>query len=263
MASIARILNEVIGSLNASIDLYFIENLGEGKYKCLTTNTYWLTIDSYLNIIEDVTGQIKEYRVVDFEQNKYLTLGPLNSDVAVNSSPRIGSYTINNPYFVPGKLKVATTEMSNSKDGQQKPLIWMFEPLNRTRPAESDTALESTGDVRLFFMNSSEYNNSTNIEKYRLYVDPVSSMVSLFIRKLKKHPRAGKIFLTSVIDHTRFTNDSGDTDSLGNNILPRQASGQEVFITIPIRKSVVCNPRQIPTLDGGAYSDGYSDDFDN
>lgn len=243
------LLREVISSMVINLDVYYVLPVS-GGYELRTTNT------QYLKPLNVITLEGTEYKITSVDLNKSITVEGTNPIA-------IGKYQLPNPTYKHGKLKQTSAEITAESQSQriQYPLIWMFEIAPRTRPQEVDTALQSTGSARLFFMNTSDYSNFTTEDHFKQVINPVNNLVESFLRQLKRHRLVGKVFINNKIAHAKFTNDTGETDSTGNNILPAKLSGIELDLLLPIRKDYTCPVKDIPLPEGGEFDLGFDESF--
>ena len=244
------LIREVVESMEIILDVYYVQNVS-GGYELRTLNTQYLKPKSVVNL-----GGT-DYTIKSFVKNESIT-------VEGNTAPAATKYTLPNPTYKHGKLKQTSAEMVEQQATSNKiqyPLIWMFELAPRTRPQEVDTALQSTGSARLFFMNTADYANFTTVQHFEQVINPVNNLVNSFLAQIKKHRLVGKVFINNKIAHAKFTNDTGETDSNGNNILPAELSGIELDILLPIRKDLTCKVPNLPIPEGGEFDLSFDDSF--
>lgn len=225
----AELLKEVISGLNATITFSRVDVV-TGGWKCYTTNTAWF----YTGNTVDIGGNL--YFVESFVWNEYLVLTNNENELVINKP-----YELTAPTFKHGKLKATTIEMLNRPEQRNYfPIVWMFELSPRGGASDVDTVFESTGSVRMFIMNTASYSDYTTQDHYTNVINPLSNLVKLLLNALKAHKRTGKIFTNTNLPHAKFTNDTGETDSEGNNILPFELSGIELDIDLPIKFNLNC-----------------------
>ena len=245
------LLSEVITGLKIPLKINGVE-LVSGNYKCYTLNT------QYLRPLETVTLNGVDYKVVSFEINRTITL---SGDSAVE----VGEYLISNPSFKFGKLKQTVSEiLTQNQVASNKltmPLIWMFEVSPRQTPSEFNSMLESTGNVKLFFMNSANYEDWTTEDHKVNAIKPVSNLVDLFLKQLKKHKRVGKTYIVNRVEHAKFTNDNGETAGEGKNILAMRLSGIEVELSLPINICLDCPKIELPETEGAPFGSAFGSAF--
>lgn len=251
MKLVNDLLNEVITNLNIELKINGVE-LVDGGYKCYTLNTH------YLRPLEEFNVNGVTYTVESFVYNSYL--------IVSGSTPIApGTYTLNNPSFKHGKLKQTSAEILAQNQVRANklvmPLVWMFELSPRQTPSEVNSMLESAGNVKLFFMNSADYENFTTADHFTNVIQPMSNLVDLFLKRLKKHNRVGKAYISNRIEHAKFTNDNGESAGEGKNILPMRLSGIEVELSLPINICLNCPTVELPEGEGGAFSGAFSSAF--
>ncbi len=225
----ATLLKEIISNLNANIKFSNVEAV-TGGWKCYTNNTMWF----YTGNTVDIGGNL--YYVESFVWNEYLVL--TNN---VNELFKNVVYELQPPTFKHGKLKATTIEMLNRPEQRNYfPIVWMFEPSPRGGSSDVDTVFESTGSVRMFIMNTASYSDFTTDDHYTHVINPLSNLVSLFITRIKESTKTGQVFTNTNLPHAKFTNDVGETDNEGNNVLPAALSGIELDLDIPIKVNTSC-----------------------
>ena len=245
---VTTLLREVFDSLNLKLVIYAV-TLDGGNYKCYVDSTH------YLNTNKSLTINGIDYVVVAFEIDKTVTLMGA-------SSPTIGSHSLTAPYFTHGKLKAVNKELSFKQPTEIIPLVWNFELQPRTRPAEVDTSIESTGTVKLFFMATANYTDFTTAQHYTECIEPMNNLVNSFIIGLDSHKRTGLVFEGLRMNHAKFTTGGQATASDENNVLPLYISGIELELTIPIILSTTCPTREYPSLVRASFNSGFDVAFE-
>ena len=251
MLLVSDVLTEVVESIDASLNFYYV-NFDGTNYECRTTNTLWFKTKNKLVLDGN------EYTVVSFVLNEKLVLSG-------SESLSKGSYQVANPTFKHGKLKPTVAEIQRAGNRLGYPLIWMYELTPRQQPNAVDSILESTGSVKIFILNTTDYPNFTTVDHYKEVLAPLNNLQDIFIRRLKKHKRIGKIvFAGNVVNHAKFTNDVGLTDSQGNNILPQDLCAIELDLNIPIKINLNCRIKNIPEPSvEGSFDSGFNEGFAN
>lgn len=245
---VTTLLREVFEGLNLKLVIYAV-TLDGANYKCFVDSTH------YLNTNKALTIDGISYTVVGFELDKTVTLKGA-------SSPSVGSHSLTAPYFTHGKLKAVNEELSFKQPTEIIPLVWNFELQPRTRPSEVDTAIESTGTVKLFFMATANYEDFTTNQHYTECIEPMNNLVNSFVSGLGAHKRTGLVFESLRMNHAKFTTGGQEKASDENNILPLYISGIELELTIPIIESTTCPAREYPSLIGASFNSGFDVAFE-
>jgi hypothetical protein len=227
MLQVSTLLREVIASMSVTLKIDSVEASGS-NWKVYCSNT------QYLNTLSELEIGSVQYVVESFVQDEYLIL-----EGAVQ--PTTGIFALRNPTFKHGKYQAVLTELSDPQDLDIMPLIWMLENQQRTRPSDLDSKIESEGQVRLFFANTDDWSRDTE-QMYEEIVNPVLTLVNLFLVELEANKRTGDFGVIETTNHAKLTIGGGD---LGGNeaqgIFQRTLSGIEVTINLPIMVDFDCS----------------------
>lgn len=248
MIQVTDILNEVISGLSLPVRIYEVD--AEGSTYIMYVNKTWYLNTNRKFVVDGVT-----YTVVSFVQDYSVTVTGSSSPTAFTS------FTLPAPTFGHGKYKAQVRELARKNDTQiPMPFVWMFELATREQLTAERSAIESKGEVRLFWLNTAK-NDFTTSQHYLEVIKPLSSVIDYFITILKNHKDVGVIENIKQINHAKFTTGgTGTTAAEEKEVFARYWSGVEMTFDLPINKRG-CVPRTIPVIYLESYSDGYSDGY--
>tara|TARA_R110001606_G_scaffold93417_4_gene207480 strand:- start:3072 stop:3821 length:750 start_codon:yes stop_codon:yes gene_type:complete len=246
-STLDEIIADVLESMPMKLDIYAVQLAGS-DFKCWTTNTFYLTDNSPL-ILNGV-----EYKVDSFSQDEYIILKGA-------SSPFKGVYNIPNLKYVWGRFNQVNIETARKKSSNILPMLWRFDLESRTVNLD-DNANASTGNTRLFFIQTSNFESYQTKTDYTKVLNPLEAYSTLFIKYLKKHRLVGKLSSATMIKHPKFLTSNGSVGKEENsNVFDRYVSAVELTISLPIRVDMSCKTRFIPVSEGRAFSQGFDEGY--
>jgi len=256
---VATLIKEVITDLDLKLNIFAVR-LTNSRYRCYTQNTQYLA----KNMVVTLSGY--SYRVYSFSLNEYVEFEiPADADgEPIHSEPIVtGIYTLPNPTFIHGKLKAVTDELSKKQSTAIMPLIWLFELLPRRVPTNKLSIFETEGTIRLFFMNTANFQDYETEDHYEQVIIPMGNLITEFYSQLKRHKRTGlPVSISGRTNHAKFTT-GGNSTTAGSekNVLNKMLSGIELEIDLPIKINLVCPTVVIPEVAGGAFDSSFDNSF--
>jgi len=150
--------------------------------------------------------------------------------------------TIPAPKYYHGTILDTLGQLSyeDSKEAMT-PMVYLVEHITEQVDKDPETSIGRTADVRLFFLDQSEFEEWDNDERYQYSVEPMYRLLQDFEGVIDneggiREDLTGDI---SVTYHSKF----GEVISVGNKNLtfPHETSGVEARLTLNIDKKGLCS----------------------
>lgn len=173
-----KILIEVLDSVQPTVNISNVEDLGGGSYKLTVDNSF------YLRALKRVTIDGTLYKITDFEIDDYLTvIAEDGSDVPVT----VDSFTIEHPSFYYGNPQMVSAEILKRQENGTLtwPYIWAVEISNSQKNINPSAAVKTTKSFNLFFFDSVNLDNWTIEDHYNQDIYPLSNYIDYFFSVLK------------------------------------------------------------------------------
>jgi hypothetical protein len=216
-----ELIEKIVDSLDLSIQVNSIDSVNNVLFVCKTLH---IRKDS---IVKDSLD--KEFRVVDFENNKSIKIQAL------------GSYTFfgfvvfaPKPFFLQGKWISANNEyLLMSNDTRKKtPLIWLVRGYKeRHNGLMSSVKLEV--EPIIFFLDEADFDNWTNEQHDKEAINPMYNLAELFVKKVEKMSKIKTLEYFDIVDEPRFGVKYSNEKGNSKRILSDDLSG--VSLKIPIK----------------------------
>jgi hypothetical protein len=219
------ILQQAVSSMKMWLHVYNVRELG-GKYRLFVDKTW------YLNTNSKVILGSQQCKVLGFALNQYID---------VKDFVPVGKYLIPNPTFVHGKYSAVNSERAKVADkSQTTPLIWLFENFTRQADLNPLSAIDSTGEVRLFLLNSAEKDFNTDLH-YKECIEPMSrNVVPELLARLKNSRHVAQLNSSKETNHAAFTTGGKGIDDAGKTVFNQPLSGVELALNFDIYKPNPC-----------------------
>jgi len=222
---VSTLLQQVIDGMNAMLVIDSVTASGS-NWIVTTDDTLWLNTKDRFDLIGNT------YQIVEYTKDVSITLEAIGGH---STAPIVGSYNIPPPTFIHGKYKAAVSEIKRASGREIIPFVWMIELQTRTKPSELDSIIQHEGQVRLFFCNQTKWEEETDWQ-YSEVIEPLQSLVDLFIENLKSHPRIGDLGNVDITNHAKVTTgNSSITEEEENQLFDRELTGIEVLVDLPIK----------------------------
>lgn len=233
MIQVVDLIKDVIDSMVMSIKSTWVSIDSNGHMLCNVDKTWYLQPETRFTI-----GSSK-YQVISFVLNETMTVKLLSgTDVLQTDNNAPYTFTLRNPSFYYGKVKI--TDISLNKITNKitlYPIIWIQENLQRTKPSEVDSAFDSTGTLRIFFLNNCKFASWKRTDHQTNIIEPLNEVVKLFLNKLKNSGEVGKLGTVQTVNHANFgVSGLNDASSTIKNMFSGNLSGIEIDPEIPILK---------------------------
>jgi hypothetical protein len=222
MIQAVDVMRTIIDALSMPLQVRRVEVIG--AVQRLHTRNTW-----YLNTKTTVSIGGNEYLIKGFKQNCYI-------DVPLTPTVTAGIYQLNKPYYIHGKYEAVNKELANVQPIDYNPLVWYLETDKRRYPSEVDSNLESDGNVRMFVMDSSNWEDFDTIDHYTEIISPLGSLVDHIIETAKFVLGVNDIGGFETVNHAKFTTGGDGVKVSGKKVLGDTQSGIELIMNIPIRK---------------------------
>ena len=174
------IIGEIVSLL--TVDFSILTSTAVGSNFLLTTECTW-----WLSIKDKITIAGKLYEVIAFDINVSITVKPLDGG-GLPIAPSTFPLTV--PNYIHGTLKMAQNEVDAVNDKQQLvPFVYLFEVIRDRKNTDSESMIDRETELRIFFLNSSNFKDWLTDEHYLYVIDPMQQMVDLFIKKIENNKR--------------------------------------------------------------------------
>lgn len=227
MSIIVNELRALVSNMSRSYTITSCIDLGSGKYKLLTDNTYWLRPDKPI-VIDGLN-----YQIDSFALNEWIV-------VKGNIKPVVTSFEIYKPFFKNGTPRATNNELIQIEDSVDKtPFIWLLE-INRERIVVDELSpVESENSLRLFFLDQTNFEDYNTGDHYVNVIEPMTNLVEEFIIELGKYSKFDEVKEYVKINWAKFgvfVTDNGVERKILNDFL----SGIEVQLDLTLLKKNVC-----------------------
>ena len=200
-----------------------------GSNFILTTDCTW-----WLSILDKVTIGGFEYEIVDFTINVSITIKPLNGG-GLPIAP--STFSIPPPTYIHGTLKMTQNEIDaiNNKESLV-PFVWLFEVIRDRKNTDSESMIDRTTELRIFFITSADSSNWLTDDHYLNVINPLQQMVDLFIKNIENN----KLFAYELdFDCIPLLNLSQE-GTQENSLFDCNLSGIELRLFADIREDLSC-----------------------
>ena len=220
---------DIIGDLVNSLEVVFnIKSITPfGTYFILTTDCTW-----WLSIKDKITIDLKSYEVVSFDINKEITIKSLD-----NGIPTQSSFIISSPNYIHGTLKMAQNEVDavNNKE-LLVPFVYLFEVIRDRKNTDSESMIDRTTELRIFFVNSANTNDWLTDDHYVNVIEPMQQMVDLFIKKIETNKRFAENLDFDCLPLINLSQEGQQE----NSVFDCNLSGIELRLFADIREDLSC-----------------------
>lgn len=221
------LIDDIVQSLLVSINILTVVTNSPGNYTVTMPCTWWLQP----GVTIDLGGNF--YKILSFTINKELVLESVGSPVL----PVIGSYALPVPTYYHGTLKMTQNEVDGQPDKTLiTPFVYLFEVLRDKKNTDFDSMIDRETDLRIFFVHSANFSDWLTDDHYTNVIDPMQSMVDLFINKIENNR-----FFTDEINYDCLPlinlSEEGNQEK---SIFDCNLSGIELKLFAEIRKDLSC-----------------------
>lgn len=226
MANLVDILQSKIDSINLNLEISSVN--GDIIYVCKTT--------LHLTITKVVVINGQEYKIIDFELNKWIQVEPLgHSDpVPANAeeltAPKItflhgDPNSTNNEYL---QIEVNTLDKT--------PFIWLVEGYEFELPAR-DSIIEASFNPRLFFLDWADEPEWLNSDHNKRVIKPMTNLLKELIEVINEDFNFKTIERVNSIVRSRFgveIKDGGEMKKPKKKIIDEDLTGVEAKFKLEI-----------------------------
>jgi hypothetical protein len=202
-----------------------------------TCNTYWLR--PCKSVIIKIGGIDYLYKIEALTIDESITLAP----VGHTQDPGIGDiFTIPAPLFRHGTAKAINEELTQIKQKNKAPFIWLFEVIEENYIGDNKDPLERETPIRLYFFDEADPNNMLTENHYTEVIRPLRNLVFSFINKIVSNPG---LFDHKTDNKLLYLPDWGEFNSVKGfekKILDENWSGIELKKALKIFKKTNCKP---------------------
>jgi hypothetical protein len=224
-----------------------------GGYKFYIDYTYYLCPDLKITIGGN------DYVVTGVSENNWIT-------VTGDTGLTVGNYTIRNPHFKNGKylqyIEEFTQEFRQQDESLKSPFVYNVETQTRTQPPEVDSIIDSEGDMRFLVYNGEDIQERTIEKSEEERLNPLHRWIDAFIDALERSKDIHDVLTVTRTNHRFITTKGSETTSeRGQAMFNNKYTGIDLVVSLQIKKNLDCPERDIPVIEGDAYSIGYSDGY--
>jgi len=216
-------LQQIISTIDCTINVKSVEALSGGKYKLFTSNTKWSTFGKSLSgyIISEVS---------------------LNEYVVVKSATSLskGIYTLAAPFFFYNTFYDANQELLKKKSTNDKlPFIYLHLNVPEAYASEMDL-IDFTSDCAIYFMVDANPKNWLTPDHYANAIKPMKSLVRQFIISLSNYAKTNASYNLTYTQNDYVNFGQKNEYGIDAKIFTDNMSGVELLIQIPFNKCLVC-----------------------
>lgn len=176
-----------------------------------------------------------EYEVISTGPGETITFA---SAQAINIGE---SLIVPAPKYYHGTILDTLGQLSHEEAKEDMvPMIYLNEHITESVDRDPESSIGRTADIRLFFLDQSDFEEWDNDERYKYSVTPMYRLEQGFEEVMEKEGgiREDLIGSISITYHSKF----GETINIGNKNLkfPYQVSGVEARFSLPIDKKGIC-----------------------
>lgn len=221
--TVVEFVKNTIENLNLTVNVLDVEII-DGNTRLTVDKTWYLSKYSTLN------GD----KITDFKLNEWL-------EVDTNSSVVSGdSFTLPTLTFVNGKYSEVHKDLNRwGRPNEINPMVWLFE-LQTRQNGDWDDVFDTSGDVRLFFLNSDDYTRYDTADRYKQVIEPMRQIIFEFQRQMINSGQVLWDFNARTTDHAKFETRGEGLNSDGKQILGFKQSGIEWRGNIKMLKKDKC-----------------------
>lgn len=226
--SIEDIINEIVDSIDKSIDIIKIVDAAEQLTKLYLCDFKWLQLGS---IVSDGTN---DATVTEIGVNYIIVDKGLITFTWIARK----LYIVKNMYFMRGTpIAVNGEYKAMSNDERNKtPLSWLVKPIKETNNLNGQ-GFERISDIRMFFLNvtNPSYTEKQHNEKV---LSPLWQWVIAFFKAIDKNKNFGKIDSYDSRELNRFGTETAQ--GFEKNIIDSNLSAIDIKFSLPIRSVGQC-----------------------
>jgi len=228
---IVDIVEEMVENLNHTFVITSNTNLGGGKHKLFTDNTYYLRNAKGVSI----GGLDYTVKIVDF--NKSINVEPVGHASAIS----VDSFELPAPKFFHGTIKSAEREVLATMESTPSgyPIAYLFEEIVENLDNNVLALVKKNVPIELFFLDIFDPTaKSLNPDLLQNTIKPQSNVTEKFIDRLltRKVKGIGKLTGTTTstnVPRFAITNREGEESKIFNENL----GGIRVQMTLPVLKN--------------------------
>ena len=219
------IIGDFIKGLKIEGDI-LAASIVDGHTDILVSNTYHLR--KGMPVLIDDVG----YKITDVQQDSVITvLGEIDK-------PK--KYRAPSLVYFHGTPVMTNNHIAEATEAQKTPMVYLYEIL-REKFHGPNSGLDRTSSIRLFFLDSANFEDWETEDHYTNRLYGLNSLVEFFREQAVKYECKFHLFDVSfdVINHTRF---GVFTSMKGHEkrIFDEDLTGVELSFELPIKKCLNC-----------------------
>ena len=159
-----------------------------------------------------------------------------------SSAPVGSTFTLPAPFYFHGTPTATGAELASIQSHENKfPMVYLHEILRDRTPAEVDAGIQRESDVRIFFLDQANFEDWDTDQTYSDAINPMRNLCEAFLNIVKDN--SGIAPLESDYDIFSYAKFGirRNVNGVETNLFSEMLSGVELQITIPFKKSFVCN----------------------
>lgn len=239
---VTHLIEDIVSKLGRTIDVLSVEihPTITGAQILEVCNTYHLTTQC------PVTIGINEYEVVSVK----IQTDTDNGEIVVQPGPVISegaTITLPAPAFFRGEPKDTNRLMLKKQDDGDDifPMVYLnlgFKMAMDQRPGSADLYTTSLFIYCLAKSDEDEWLYDTD-DYYSNAIEPMHNLVAELVKEMKDEPRIGIITRDERLDDVHFGLIRGRTTDSEEHLFDERASGVQLQIDFPVKKSFICKTK--------------------
>lgn len=218
------IIGDIVPTLTATVNIDSVVDNMDGTFTISTDCTWWISIQDTLTI-----GGL-DYLVESFVINESITISGSMIPIADN-------FELTVPNYIHGTIKMTQNEVDGETNKELVyPLVWLFEVIRDRKNTDDESMIDRETELRIFFVASANYKDWLTDDHYTNVIDPMQSMVDLFIEKIKVNKLFTEVLSYDCIPLVNFSVEGNQDES----IFDCNLSGIELRLFAEIREDLSC-----------------------
>lgn len=216
------ILETFIAGLQLTGQIESLNRTTENTTLTLAANSETYHLRENMNLLVNGTA----YKVISFIKDQEVTVEGVIKQAA--------EYQVPNPFYFHG-TPLMTNGQINGKKPKQFPMVYLYEIL-REREKNIDSSIVRESDLRLFFLDTANFEDWTTDDHYSNRLIGLNCLVDFFIKTARNDRCQFELYETEFtrINHVNwgvFRDNKGHESKL----FDEQCTGVELSFTLPLK----------------------------
>jgi hypothetical protein len=218
------IIGDIVPTLQATVDIDSVVDNFDGTFTISTECTWWISLN------DTITIGGSDYLVTAFVINESIT-------IQGSVIPIADDFALTVPNYIHGTIKMTQNEVDGELNKELVyPLVWLFEIIRDRKNTDDDSMIDRETELRIFFVASANYSDWLTDDHYTNVIDPMQSMVDLFIEKIKENKLFTDVLNYDCIPLVNFSVEGNQDES----VFDCNLSGIELRLFAEIRENLSC-----------------------